>query len=148
MNLKIVLIALIVLLVSVGTYIALSEYVFNSGDMASNEPEIEIINLQRFSDDEGNTIELSFNPESESVTVSGSGYVGLVFNQTTSASGARFENTENDLVLWNKDNEVTIYKNEEVVFVGTIYTMEDIPAPDISDNNPSELNPADPELYT
>ena len=147
MNLKIVLITLIALLVSVGTYFAVSEYVFKSGDMAKEEPEIEIINLQRFSDGEGNSVELSFNPETESVTVSGAGYVGLVFNQITSASGARFENTENNLVLWNKGNEVTMYKDNEVVFVGTIDTMEEIPTPDISGNNPSEINPADPELY-
>ncbi|PIR85834.1 hypothetical protein COU14_02160, partial [Candidatus Kaiserbacteria bacterium CG10_big_fil_rev_8_21_14_0_10_44_10] len=111
------------------------------------EPEIEIINLQRFSDGEGNSVELSFNPETESVTVSGAGYVGLVFNQITSASGARYENTENDLLLWNKDDEVTIYKEDEVVFVGTVETMEDIQTPNISDNNPSEINSADPALY-
>lgn len=148
MNLKIAIIVLILLLVSVGTYFAMSEYIFKSDGMMNEDPTVEIINLQRFSDEEGNSIEVTFNPKNETVTVSGDGYVGLVFEETVSASGARYENTENDLVLWNNGDEVTIYQADEVVFVGTAGTIEDIPVSVTSENNPSEINPANPELYT
>jgi len=94
MKLKILLTILLLIVVSVGAYFALSEYVFNTGG-TNEESVMELVNLQRFSDESGNSIEVTFNPENATVTVSGNGYIGLVFKQTVSASGARYENKEN-----------------------------------------------------
>jgi len=146
-NLKILLIVLLLLVISLGAYFVLSKYSSETDEM-NPQAVIEPITLNRFSDESGNSIEVSFNPEGKTVTVSGNGYVGLVFKEMVSTSGVRYENTQNNLVLWHQGDEVTIYQGEEVVFVGTVGKMEDIPVPQLTDNNPSVINPADPELYT
>ncbi len=62
---------------------------------------------------------VSFDNEAATATMTGAGYSDITFTQAISASGARYVNEELDLVLWNKGNEVTLYKGEEPVFVGT-----------------------------
>jgi heat shock protein HslJ/membrane-bound inhibitor of C-type lysozyme len=39
--------------------------------------------------------------------------------QTISASGARYANADESIVLWNKGNGVTLYKDGQIVFQGT-----------------------------
>lgn len=39
--------------------------------------------------------------------------------QTISASGARYANDDESIVLWNKGDEVTLYKDNRVIFQGT-----------------------------
>jgi heat shock protein HslJ/membrane-bound inhibitor of C-type lysozyme len=65
------------------------------------------------------SIEVSFNEDSDTAILNGEGYEGLVFERGISASGARYVNDSEDLVLWNKGNEMTLYKNDEPIFVGT-----------------------------
>ncbi len=40
--------------------------------------------------------------------------------QVVSASGARYANTDESLVFWNKGNDVTIYKNNTPIFAGSV----------------------------
>jgi len=41
-----------------------------------------------------------------------------MMQQVPAASGARYENRQANLVLWNKGDEVTVYRNEEIIFTG------------------------------
>lgn len=82
------------------------------------------------------SINVQFDNETDTAIVTGMGYENLVFNRTISASGARYENLSNRLVLWNKGNEITLYANDEVIFTGTTY-----PAGENGDNYNESLVP-------
>jgi membrane-bound inhibitor of C-type lysozyme len=43
----------------------------------------------------------------------------VVFNATTTGSGARYSNDEQGLILWNKGNNVSLYLNDSLIFTGT-----------------------------
>lgn len=43
----------------------------------------------------------------------------VVFNATTSGSGARYENLKQGLILWNKGDDVSLYLNDSPIFTGT-----------------------------
>ncbi len=64
-------------------------------------------------------INVVFNNEGDTATLNGLGFSDLVFTIATSASGARYENEEEGLVLWNKGNDITLYEGEEIIFEGT-----------------------------
>jgi heat shock protein HslJ/membrane-bound inhibitor of C-type lysozyme len=53
------------------------------------------------------------------VDLTGLGYADMMMQQVEAASGARYENRGANLVLWNKGDEVTLYRGEEVIFSGT-----------------------------
>jgi len=73
-----------------------------------------------FTNEEGNEeVNVVFNNETDTATLNGLGFSDLVFTIATSASGARYENEDEDLVLWNKGNDVTLYHGEDVIFIGT-----------------------------
>jgi len=42
----------------------------------------------------------------------------VVFNATTSASGVKYINDKQDLVLWNKGDEISLYLNDSLIFNG------------------------------
>ena len=42
----------------------------------------------------------------------------VILSATTSASGAKYENLERGIVLWNKEKEVSLYLNESLIFSG------------------------------
>lgn len=46
----------------------------------------------------------------------------VVFNATTTGSGARYTNDEQGLILWNKGNEISLYLNDSLIFTGTTET--------------------------
>jgi heat shock protein HslJ len=52
-------------------------------------------------------------------TLNGIGYENLVLPQAIAASGARYEDTEKKIALRNKGNEVTVYRDDTIIFVGT-----------------------------
>lgn len=63
---------------------------------------------------------VSFDNTTQTATLDGAGYQGLVFTQDISASGARYVNNENNLVLWNKGNDITLYDSTgKSLFNGT-----------------------------
>jgi membrane-bound inhibitor of C-type lysozyme len=43
----------------------------------------------------------------------------VVFNATTTGSGARYSNDEQGLILWNKGDDVSLYLNDSLIFTGT-----------------------------
>lgn len=66
----------------------------------------------------GESISVTFDNVADTATMTGAGHTGLVFTHAISASGARYVNEEENLVLWNKGNEITLYENDQPVFVG------------------------------
>lgn len=52
------------------------------------------------------------------IDFTGLGYEDLMLTQVPAASGARFENVSAGLAVWNKGDEVTVYRNDEVLFAG------------------------------
>jgi heat shock protein HslJ len=65
------------------------------------------------------TENLSASFAGEQVLVNGQGMERVVLRQVVAASGARYENADGSIVLWNKGNEVTLYQNGAQTFVGT-----------------------------
>lgn len=60
-----------------------------------------------------------YSDSTASLTIIGSDeYKDIQFTHATSASGARYENIERGLILWEKEPELTIYKNDEQLFFG------------------------------
>ncbi len=53
------------------------------------------------------------------IDMTGLGYEGLMMQQVAAASGVRYENREANLVLLNKGDTVTIYRDDQVLFEGT-----------------------------
>jgi heat shock protein HslJ len=64
----------------------------------------------------GEATVVSFSEEVASVNFNE--FVDVPLTLVTSASGARYENTDLGLVVWNKGDEVTIYQNDEIIFMG------------------------------
>ncbi len=58
--------------------------------------------------------------------VTGGAYDGMVFRQTVSASGAKYEG-QKGVTLWTKNNEVRIETPQQVVYTGTVAPPE-VPA--------------------
>jgi membrane-bound inhibitor of C-type lysozyme len=60
-----------------------------------------------------------FSDDTALLTIIGNDeYKDIQFTHATSASGARYENIDKGLILWEKEPELTIYKNDEQLFFG------------------------------
>ncbi|GEM_PF-895967 len=66
----------------------------------------------------GERVSVAFDRTAQTATLTGLGHAGLVFAQGVSASGARYVNEAEDLVLWNKGDELSIFRGDERVFFG------------------------------
>lgn len=73
--------------------------------------------ISTFTASDGSTVRVGFGDEE--ATLNGLGYDNLVLTRTEAASGARYESTEEGVVVWNRGNGVTIYRNGEIIFTGT-----------------------------
>ncbi|MEN9921389.1 MAG: hypothetical protein RLZZ517_367 [Candidatus Parcubacteria bacterium] len=73
-----------------------------------------------FSDTGEQQAEVIYKSDNTAILVSSNiGYQNVPFTIAMSASGARYENTEQGLVLWEKAPQLTIYKNDESIFEGS-----------------------------
>jgi len=107
------IIVILIILLAVGGF-----FYFRSGSQKSAGTAPIVAEFT--SADTNETITVSFDNTNQTATVNGAGYTNLVFNQTISASGARYENAEKGLILWNKGDEITLYdKDNNALFVGT-----------------------------
>lgn len=83
----------------------------------SNNPN-NVIQAE-FTAADGTAISVTFDNNRDIATMNGAGFEGLVFAHATSASGARYVNESEGLVLWNKGNEVTLFdENDRPIFTG------------------------------
>lgn len=76
-----------------------------------------------FVNNAGDSMYVSFNNEDRTATIEGGDYDGIKLVQATSASGARYVNEENGLELWNKGEDLTLKKGEELVFEGKVFRL-------------------------
>jgi heat shock protein HslJ/membrane-bound inhibitor of C-type lysozyme len=51
-------------------------------------------------------------------TLNGEGYQNLTLTQVEAASGARYESAAENVSVWNKGEEVTVYRGRQVIFIG------------------------------
>lgn len=65
------------------------------------------------------SITVSFDTERDTATMKSEEYGTVKFNQTISASGARYEDPDTGMILWNKGNEITLYQGDTVLFTGS-----------------------------
>ncbi len=72
-----------------------------------------------FKNSSNGVVQVFFDTENETATVNADGHGDVVFTQVVSASGARYENKNLNMVLWNKGDSITLYQGEKVVFEGT-----------------------------
>lgn len=71
--------------------------------------------------------------------LNGRGYQNLALTQTETVSGARYESVTENISVWNKGTEVTIYRGHEIIFVGIDVDRipGDIPAPAVDSGTTS-----------
>ncbi len=74
-----------------------------------------------FTDSEGVTVILETSEDSSRVRFSGIGYIDLTLISTTSASGAKFYNSTEDVSIWNKEDELMAFKGSDLVYLGNKY---------------------------
>lgn len=88
-------------------------------------PSIEIVSSEtgtttqkiRFISPQTNeVVEVAF--EGNTAVLNGEGYQNLTLTQTEAASGARYESTAENVSIWNKGAEVTMYRGRQVIFIG------------------------------
>lgn len=92
----------------------------------STQPNIEDIKPQEITSTQAQYVSETgdeahvnyYSNNTASLTLIGSEYKDIQFTHATSASGARYENTDLGLILWEKAPDLTIYKDEEPIFSG------------------------------
>lgn len=68
------------------------------------------------SPDTNEVVEVTFSENT--AVLNGKGYQQLSLVRTETASGARYESTLENVSIWNKGAEVTIYRGREIIFSG------------------------------
>lgn len=112
-----IIIAVAILAIALGA----AWYIFVKRDVGGGLwPEITFVSQ------EGESVSVVFNNKNNTATLTGGEYTNLVFTQAISASGARYVNEESGLVLWNKGDEITLYSNEEPIFIGISESAKNI----------------------
>lgn len=65
----------------------------------------------------GETVNVEYNNDKGTVTMVRNGET-IILSQVISASGARYANEDESIVLWNKGDDVTLYENDVITFEG------------------------------
>lgn len=73
-----------------------------------------------YTNTDGTTVPATFNNAIGTVTVTTPKTGTVLLKQAVSASGARYVNQDESIVLWDKGGEVTIEYNNEVIYAGTV----------------------------
>jgi heat shock protein HslJ len=79
-------------------------------------PEISATPIAFISPDTGESVFVTFG--TSTALLNGLGYNNLLLTQVESASGAKYESTDENLILWNKETEVTVTRGRKTLFVG------------------------------
>lgn len=72
----------------------------------------------------GASISISYDNSKKTATLNSQSFKGVEFVQIESASGARYENAEQKLMIWNKGDEVILYQNALAIFSGKVQVEE------------------------
>ncbi len=80
--------------------------------------EITSVTASYFSNKNVEAIVTYYSDKSASLDLLGTSSEKIMFDLAVSASGARYENKDLGLVLWEKAPELNIYKNDKIIFSG------------------------------
>jgi len=73
----------------------------------------------------GQQLKVSYDNTNNTATIYPDGLDKVVFNATTTGSGARYSNDEQGLILWNKGDEVSLFLRDSLIFTGTTNVLDD-----------------------
>ena len=90
------------------------------GDKDSEELTENDIETIYQSYENGQELKVIYNNQNNTAKIYAGEPDEIVFTLTTSASGAKYENTERGTVLWSKGDDVVLYLNESPIFIGGI----------------------------
>lgn len=66
----------------------------------------------------GQTLKVLYDNEKNVASIYSGEPDEIILNATTSASGAKYENLERGIILWNKEKEISLYLNDSLIFIG------------------------------
>lgn len=122
---KILLFTILIILIATGVLYGIRfRTKKNINTQIDIEEKIEIIASAQYVSETGDEAKVTYyNNDTASLNLIGSELVDINFNLAASASGARYENTELNLVLWEKEPQLTIYKDDGEIFNGTKFEV-------------------------
>lgn len=102
-----------------------------------NNPDSEVIstlpeNAVEYFDENGSVVTIT-SDNKEAIQFEGLGYPKEDFARTVSASGEKYENADKSMTVWMKGEEISVYDENELVYVGSL-----TPPADIMETEPSE----------
>jgi membrane-bound inhibitor of C-type lysozyme len=118
MNLKKILILVIVL---IGIFVAV--LYFSKEPISNSNETINVVeNLGRevtYIDNENSQQLKVIYYDNNTAVIYPNDVNEVVFNATTSESGTRYANSQQGLMIWNNENEISLYLNDSIIFSGT-----------------------------
>ncbi len=102
--------AVIILLILLGVTIVLNR--------AEKEIDIPVLEVAYFNLEETDDILVFYDQIEKTALLYSSTIAGALLSEVPSASGVRYESPTSNLILWNKGQEVTLYRGEEIIFNG------------------------------
>ena len=120
MNKKILLALLLAVVILGATYYIVVRQ--NQSPTPAEVVDFEAV-VVNYTGENGEVITVNY-PDIDTAVLTGLGYDSLIFKIAISASGARYVNEDEDMVLWNKGDEVTVFRGDDTLFFGTATTDE------------------------
>lgn len=106
-----------IVLVSVGTaWLLMKPDVQEKTGEVVAPPEISPTPIAFISTEDGESVFVTFG--TSTALLSGKGYSNVLLTQVEAASGAKYESEAENLVVWNKESEITITRGRKVIFSG------------------------------
>ncbi len=68
---------------------------------------------------DGDTARVQVGYRGDTVLLNGLSFTDVLLERVETASGVRYQNTDNSIAFWTKGDDATIYVNTETIFVGT-----------------------------
>lgn len=137
MNIKKTVIIIIVLVALLFVGLSFIKKPINSPETNIKEEEtvgIEVVYIDNINNQQ---LKVVYNNTLNTATIYPNENNQVVFTATTSGSGARYENSNQGLILWNKGYDVSLYLNDSLIFTGTDISKKN--EDNISENSDSKI---------
>ncbi len=85
-----------------------------------DESDLAAAALSVYEDQKGAEIEVEYTKDGKTALLSGLDFDELSLKSVVSASGAKYENAEEKVILWNKGDDVIVYQSDKKVFEGSL----------------------------
>ncbi len=135
------IIASIVVLIIIG---GIALFAYQRNQRAVSVPLVPETISVVYTNTDGTTVPATFNNAVGTVTVTTPKTGTVLLKQAVSASGARYVNQDESIVLWDKGGEVTIEYNSEVIYAGTVDDAQTV----VSDTLVEQIPVVMPEVET